>query len=122
MDTSKLACGACGTKLLDGACIVEADVVKEVSCPTCSTIHALRYSKDSEGNMVVKAVQGEAGGTTATRPELLEKLRRLSESEADVSAQKKGEVAAFNDQLKDIREEKKTVLAALKKVPGPEGK
>ena len=71
--------------------------------------------------MTVKAVQGEASDTTATRPELLEKLMRLSESEAYVSQQKKGEVAAFNDQLKDLRDEKKTVLAALKKVPGPDG-
>ena len=117
MGISKLKCGTCGSELepltyFDG-------VPEKMACLVCKTIHIYTVTKDKDGNMVEKATQGAAEGSVATRPELLEKLRRLNEREADVAAQKKGEMKAFNDQLKDLKDEKKTVLESLKKMPAP---
>lgn len=121
MDTSKLDwCGACEGPL---AILTYFNGLPEkLVCEVCSTIHTVRYTKNGDGSMKANVTQGEAENSTITRPELLEKLRRLNESEADVTAQKKGEMAAFNDQLKDLKGEKKTVLEALKKTPAPEDK
>ena len=52
-----------------------------------------------------------------TRKDLLEKLFVLDERSADVERRKATDAAAYNDELKQIRDERKDLVEKIKETP-----
>lgn len=87
-------------------------------CMHCSTHckHITLTNGDKTMTDIVTPVNAEEA-SKPTREELLEKVRRLSETIEDVTDTKKAAAKDYNDQLKSLKDEMHDTLETLKNTP-----
>ena len=89
----------------------------QTSCSNCG----MAYQIVREANMPDK-VKVVIDAQKVGRPQLLERLRALEESLADVKGTKKAKIKDLNGMIKDYEEEIAAVMAAIKDVEKSDGK
>ena len=92
-------------------------------CTGCSTLVEYIVVKDGETIMAEGTSPTKASDAkTASRPELLEKVRRLSENIEATESAKKAASKDYNEELKALKDELHDTLDLLKDTPDTTGK